>query len=68
MKPGTNPHTRNLVTEWDGRESRWSDEPMKQGEQSLDNWCSKIWIINQTNMLYVNNYSYLTGKVEEDLI
>lgn len=66
-KPGTNPHSRNLVTEWDGRESRWSNESI-QGEHSLNNWCTTVWDNTQDKHLYVNNYSYLTGKVEEDLI
>lgn len=66
-KKGTLPHSINYVTEWDGRLNRWSDEPI-EGEHSLDNWCTKVWDNVPDKHLYVNNYSYLTGKVEEDLI
>lgn len=64
------PGTNKSVLEWDGNVNRWSTERV-QGKGHLDNWKNAVYddIARRNELhLYVNNYSYLTGKVEEDLI
>jgi len=66
LKSG-NPNVPKFILDWDGNMNKW-DMTKKQGRGNLLRWVEDVYNTLPDKHLYVNNYSYLTGKVEEDLI
>ena len=66
LKSG-NPNVPKFILDWDGNMNKW-DMTKKQGRGNLGKWVEDVYNTLPDKHLYVNNYSYLTGKVEEDLI
>lgn len=64
------PNSMRHVLEWDGNINRHSMERV-EGIGNLESWKESVYDAvgrEQQLHLHVNNYLYLTGKVEEDLI
>jgi len=61
------PTTQRQILEFDGNKNKW-DLDKRPGVGNLENWSRNVYDRTTDLHLYVNNYSYLTGKVEEDLI
>lgn len=64
------PNSRKFVLDWDGNTNRWSKERV-EGKGNLEKWSEQVYekvAADNELHLYVNNYSYLTGKIDEDLI
>ena len=67
---GNTPNSRKFVLDWDGNKNRWSKERV-EGKGDLQKWTEDVYerVANDNELyVYVNNYAYLTGKVDEDLI
>lgn len=66
--PDSAPNGRKYVLDWDGCVNKW-DNTRRTGAGNLESWIENVYSqFAGEHHLYVNNYSYLTGKVEEDLI
>ena len=66
--PNSSPNSRKFILDWDGCVSKW-DNTRRMGAGELEPWIDNVYSqFRGEHHLYVNNYSYLTGKVEEDLI
>ena len=61
------PNSFKCILDWDGRVNKW-DDTETSGPGNLMSWSQKVWEPLPNKHLFVDNYSYLTGKVEEDLI
>lgn len=61
------PNSSRQILEFDGNMNMW-DMRKRQGAGNLTQWAKNVYDKITDLHLYVNNYSYLTGKVEEDLI
>jgi len=66
--PNSSPTSTQYILDWDGNTSKW-DNTKREGRGNLEKWIENVYSKFEGEYhLYVNNYSYLTGKVEEDLI